>query len=141
MRPLLSLSGQHYRPAQAGHRLYAHQAWDPTLHCSTGHEPEEEPAWAPSRALRASRHSSYYATAGLQAVTQLSQLIALHLSGNHLKLLPEAVGSLKALQWLDLRRNAPPACSKCAAQPRSLESQPQEAQAIGLCYALGRASH
>ena len=71
-------------------------------------------------------------TAGLQAVTQLSQLIALHLSGNHLKLLPEAVGSLKALQWLDLRRNAPPACSKCAAQPRSLESQPQEAQAVSL---------
>ena len=95
------------------------------------HAPEE-PAWAPSRALRASRHSSYYATAGLQAVTQLSQLIALHLSGNHLKLLPEAVGSLKALQWLDLRRNAPPACSKCAAQPRSLESQPQEAQAVSL---------
>ena len=76
------------------------------------------------------RHSSHYAIAGLQAVTQLSQLIALHLSRNRLKLLPEAVGSLNALQWLDLRRNAPPACSKCVAQPRSLESPPQEAKAV-----------
>ena len=74
----------------------------------------------------------YYAIAGLQAVTQLTQLRALHLSRNRLKLLPEAVGSLKALQWLDLRRNAPPACSKCAAQPRSLESQLQEAKAVNL---------
>ena len=108
---------------RADHRLCAQLAWDPALPCSTRHEPEEAPCTL-------CRHSSYYAIAGLQAVTQLSQLIALHLSRNRLKHLPEAVGSLKALQWLDLRRNAPPACSKCVAQPRNLESQPQEAKAV-----------
>ena len=128
MRPLSPLLGQH-RPITGsvhswlGTRLSTVQP---------GTSLRRSPLGRPVDALHTCRHPSHYAIAGLQAVTQLTQLIALHLSRNHLKLLPEAVGSLKALQWLDLRRNAPPACSKCAAQPRSLESQPQEAKAVSL---------
>ena len=129
-------SGIHFRdcgPAQADHPLCAHRASRSWLGTSSAVPPGSSPRsprsprslglgglvsarLAPSAlccsVLPCVSPQAVHTAAtsprccGAQAVTRLTQLKALHLSRNRLKQVPEAVGSLKALQWLDLRRNA-----------------------------------